>query len=136
MVLTSHMSENAEDAYWPNLVSLFRVTYGAYSEFLSDLLGKNFVPIIDSPILARVRIYFGLTGCPKKCIKNVSFLLNINFYLFWCPFSGSIIRLTMHFWGTCLQKPLFLSSIHLYWPALEYISDLQGVPKFHRICVI
>ena len=43
---------------------------------LCDLFGEknNFVYIIDSPIFARVRIYFGLTGCPKKCPKKVSFL--------------------------------------------------------------
>ena len=63
------MSENAEDAYWLNLVSLFRVTYKAHSEFLTDLFGKTFVPIINSPILAHVRIHFGLTGCPKKCMS-------------------------------------------------------------------
>ena len=45
-----YMNENAKDAYWPNLVSVFRVTYLAYCEFLSDLFGKNFVHIIDSPI--------------------------------------------------------------------------------------
>ena len=28
-----HMGKYAEDAYWPNLMSLFRVTYRAYYEF-------------------------------------------------------------------------------------------------------
>jgi hypothetical protein len=78
--LSLYMSQNAEDAYWPNLVSLFRVTYWAYCEFLSDLFGRNFVHIIDSPILALVRIYFGLTGCPKNCLKNVCFSAKYQYF--------------------------------------------------------
>ena len=97
------MSENAEDAYWPNLMSLFRVTYGAYWEFLSDLFGKNFVPIIDSPILACVRMYFGLTGCPKNCIKKVSFFAKFQFLQIWV----SLFRVT-------------------YKAYCEFLSDLFG----------
>jgi hypothetical protein len=32
-------------------------------------------------------------------------------------------------WRRGEKTTLFLSLIHLYWPALECISDLQGVPK-------
>jgi hypothetical protein len=69
------------------LAQSFRVTY----KFLTDLFGKTFVPIITTPILAHVRIYFGLIGCPKNCLKKVSFWPNINFYIFWFYFSGSLI---------------------------------------------
>jgi hypothetical protein len=110
-------------------VSLFRVTNKAHSVFLTDMFGKTFVLIINSPILAQVRIYFGLKGCPKNCQKKLSFWPNIKFYIFWCHFSGSLIRLTVDFCVICLKKSLFLSSIHLYWPTLEYLSDIQGVPK-------
>ena len=130
------MSENAEDAYWLNLVSLFRVTYKAYCEFWSDLIGKTFVPIINSPMLARVRIYFRLTGCPKNYLKKVFFCTNINFCIFWCHFSGSLIRITVNFSVICLNKPLLLSSINIYWPPFLYISNLQGVPKLLRIIVL
>ena len=36
---SAHMSEYAEDAYWPNLVSLFRVTSKAFCDFSIELLG-------------------------------------------------------------------------------------------------
>ena len=63
-----HMSENAEDAYWPNLVSFFRVTSGAYCDFLSNLYGTQIVPIISPPKLNHVLIKFALTGCPENCL--------------------------------------------------------------------
>ena len=62
------MSRNAEDAYWPNIVSLFRVTSCAYCDFWNSLYGKNFVPIISPPMLNHVLIKFALRGCPKNCL--------------------------------------------------------------------
>ena len=88
----THMSEYAEDAYWLNLLSLFGVTCGVYCEFCRQLLFGGEIPIINSPTLAHVKIYFGLTGCQKSFVKNMSFwakfqfdfLFNFNFCLISC----------------------------------------------------
>ena len=42
MVKISHMNRIAEDAYWLDLMSLFRVTYWSYGDLLKQFLwGKN-----------------------------------------------------------------------------------------------
>ena len=66
---SAHMSEYAEDAYWPNLVSLFRVTFKTSCDFSSDFHGKMYVPIIYSCMLNHIGIKITYTRCPKKCVK-------------------------------------------------------------------
>ena len=51
------MSEIAENAYWPNQMSLFRVTYWVYYEFLSYLFGKNTTKWNMSGPVCRPRIF-------------------------------------------------------------------------------
>ena len=46
-----HMSEYAKDAYWPNIVSLFRVTSKASCDLSSDFNVKIYVPIMHSFLL-------------------------------------------------------------------------------------
>ena len=62
------IGEYAEDAYWANLVSLFRVTSMASCEFLSDFYGKKYVPITDLWMMYHVGIQIIITGYPEVCL--------------------------------------------------------------------
>ena len=68
------MSEYAEDAYWTNLVSLFRVTLKTSCDFFSDFHGKLYVPIIYLCMLNNIEIRIVITGCPKKWVIYHLFL--------------------------------------------------------------
>ena len=63
------MSEYAEDAYQPNLVSPLRVTSKAVCDFSFVFHQKIYVPIIYLCMLNHIGIQIGFTGCPKKCLK-------------------------------------------------------------------
>ena len=77
----SYMSRNAEDAYWPNIVSLFRFTSCAYCDFWNDYHQSTYV----EPCFNKIRTQSG--QCKKWGGENGFllvkwFLLSFSQFLF------------------------------------------------------
>jgi hypothetical protein len=66
------MSRIAEDAYWPNLVSLFRVTYGSYGDFFKRIVWGKKCSYHQStyvvPRLNKICTYRVSQKMPKICV--------------------------------------------------------------------